>query len=450
MAKRQPSGPEGRLDSFTRLLPAIALAALVSTAHAQEPARELPQTVEVPLAEALDRATEKSRKDDRERIELLDLQVDAASLVNRSRVRVEGGASDARSINILPEGPFRIYSLSAIIAVDYPLYDGGSLAAKRRAAVAEAELLRQRVVTGGEAAERVVRSYADVYYRQQRAAVLSRTAEDLSAVAQSVNELVDTGDLSIIDASRTRERIYAQKLQSFDAELDALRQESELRRLIRWYDAADLDTDLTAELARIESSPVAAATVDPVNDPAVITADLQMLQRQLAVDQAESLRRPRVDLSAYAGYGVAETDIDGQEYEGDGFGIYAFRLNVTVPLFDPSTAVQLETARVELARARSEREDALAAAKERERERLLSIEQATRKVKLLEQWRDTAREREESLRRLVEAGVRRESELADAAIELANRESELLAARVERWKLLAVAELRLRGQSEAR
>jgi len=60
---------------------------------------------------------------------------------------------------------------------------------------------------------------------------------------------------------------------------------------------------------------------------------------------------------------------------------------------------------------------------------------ADKRIALLAQAAGVARQREESVTRLVRAGVRTENDLVDATAEIARREGDLLAVRVERWKL---------------
>jgi hypothetical protein len=56
---------------------------------------------------------------------------------------------------------------------------------------------------------------------------------------------------------------------------------------------------------------------------------------------------------------------------------------------------------------------------------------------------EIARKREESVIRLVAAGLRPENEVAEAAADRARRESDLLGARVELWKYQRILERRV-------
>jgi hypothetical protein len=61
----------------------------------------------------------------------------------------------------------------------------------------------------------------------------------------------------------------------------------------------------------------------------------------------------------------------------------------------------------------------------------------------LQQSVEIARKREESVIRLVAAGLRPENEVAEAAADRARRESDLLGARVELWKYQRILERRV-------
>src|SRR3954454_5996512 len=64
----------------------------------------------------------------------------------------------------------------------------------------------------------------------------------------------------------------------------------------------------------------------------------------------------------------------------------------------------------------------------------LGIASLEKRIGLLQQMVDVANRREESVIRLVAAGLRPENDVAEAAADRARRESDLLGARVELWK----------------
>jgi outer membrane protein TolC len=117
------------------------------------------------------------------------------------------------------------------------------------------------------------------------------------------------------------------------------------------------------------------------------------------------------------------------------FGLYGVRFTLSLPMFDGAVARRIAQARLEAddaARARM-----LAEKSEQNRAELLRLAMgaADKRIALLVQAAGVARQREESVTRLVRAGVRTENDLVDATAEIARREGDLLAVRVERWKL---------------
>ena len=139
-------------------------------------------------------------------------------------------------------------------------------------------------------------------------------------------------------------------------------------------------------------------------------------------DDAFAWRKPQLMMSAFGG--VANVS-DGT------FGLYGLRFTLSLPMLD-GTAQRRIIAAQEAARTRT-----LEATSQKNRVALLRMTATStdQRIALLTKAVDVAKQREASVTRLVRAGVRTEGDVLDAMNDVARRESELLAVRVERWKL---------------
>jgi hypothetical protein len=104
-------------------------------------------------------------------------------------------------------------------------------------------------------------------------------------------------------------------------------------------------------------------------------------------------------------------------------------------MLDASAKRREAQARLQAAEAELARDASVEQLRSRTAEESLTRASLANRVELLTKARDVARQRAESVARLTSAGLRSESTLADAWMDVARRESDLLGARVELWRL---------------
>lgn len=329
-------------------------------------------------------------------------------------IRAETGISTARNVNILTEDIAKYDALTALVSVDYPLLDRGAAARRRAGIRADAQLLRRRAE--GEA-EQVFRetldAFAALYLAQQRMAMLRDGTTRAESLRRRATAMLEAGQISNLTAAQWEDQALATESMLVDLELQRLDAEARLKQLIGDRSADEIRPTIEESIRRAE----ARRSTDPI-----------VVRKRLALEDAVALRRPQVMLSGFVGVANVPGD-DGT------FGIYGLRVSLTLPMFESAAAHRIAQAKIELEEA--ERAQSLAEAARRNRVDLLrlALDANDKRLALLEQAVDVARRREESVVRLVRAGVRPEADLVDVTSNVARRESDLLALRVERWKL---------------
>jgi outer membrane protein TolC len=175
-----------------------------------------------------------------------------------------------------------------------------------------------------------------------------------------------------------------------------------------------------------------AANPDPLvsRDEGVARASMAYERKRLALEEAEAARTPQVMMSAFGG--VASLG-DLSDRNGR-YGLYGLRFTLSLPMFDASATRRVAEARLEAEDADLERRTTTEMIRRQTSTLWLGIAALEKRIGLLEQAVDVAKKREESVVRLVSAGVRKENDLAEAAAERTRRESDLIGARVELWK----------------
>jgi outer membrane protein TolC len=244
-----------------------------------------------------------------------------------------------------------------------------------------------------------------------------------ASLRQRADAMLEAGQISNLVSAQWQDQALATESLLVDLELQRLDAETRLKQLLGDRSAAEVQVALDINQWRAGNP----AGPDRRDRPSS-TTDLVVQRRRLALDEALALHRPQVLLSGFAG--VASVPHD----EGT-FGIYGLRVSLSLPMFEGTAARRIAEAKIQLEEAERARD--LAAAAEQNRADLLRLAAgaAEKRIALLEQAVDVARRREESVVRLVRAGVRPESELVDVTTNIARREADLLAVRVERWKL---------------
>ncbi len=337
-------------------------------------------------------------------------------------IRAETGISTARNVNILTEDIAEYDALTALVSVDYPLLDRGAAARRLAGIRADAQLLRRRAE--GEA-EQVFRetldAFAALYLAQQRMAMLRDGSTRAESLRRRATAMLEAGQISNLTAAQWEDQALATESMLVDLELQRLDAEARLKQLIGDRSADELRPTIEESIRRAEAPFDSAQGRLRSTDPVVV-------RKRLALEDAIALRRPQVMLSGFAGVANVPGD-DGT------FGIYGLRVSLTLPMFESAAAHRIAQAKIELEEA--ERAQSLAEAARRNRIDLLrlALDANDKRLALLEQAVDVARRREESVVRLVRAGVRPEADLVDVTSNVARRESDLLALRVERWKL---------------
>jgi outer membrane protein TolC len=301
---------------------------------------------------------------------------------------------------------FRIDAFTALVTVDYPLlHHEPSLRA-------DAQLLRQRA---NEEADEVFRdtldAFARLYLADARLELLRTTLDRAGALRERSQTMLASGLISNTTAAQWQDQALAAESMLVDLQLQRLDAETRLKQLIG--DASDEPLQVSID-----------GSISPRDVPSRFT--LEEERRRLALEDALALRKPEILMSAFGGVAnVAEGT----------FGLYGVRFSFTLPMFDGAVARRVAMARIEADDATRAR--TLAETAERNRGALLrqAMTAQDKRIALLTQAIDVAKERQESVTRLVNAGVRKENELLDAASEISRRESDLVAVRVERWKL---------------
>lgn len=154
-------------------------------------------------------------------------------------------------------------------------------------------------------------------------------------------------------------------------------------------------------------------------------------RRRLDLADIEAQQRPQLLLSAFGGVASLSNPY------GRTFGLYGLRFTFTLPAHDPA---RIAEAQLELEDAERTLDAAETAKQRRVRALTLAFDASQKRIDLLMRSIGLAKERQESVTRLVSGGVRTDSDLTDAANEVARRESDLLAERVAQWKLARTLE----------
>lgn len=348
-------------------------------------------------------------------------------------VRAEAGVSTAENLNLLTDNVGRIDAFTALVNVDYPLFDGGAEERRRLALRADAQLVRRRAIDEADDVFReTLDAFADLYITERRIEMLADGARRAAELRERTRTMLEAGQISNVTAAQWQDQALATESQLVDLELQRLEAETRLKQLIG-------DTSGDALHASLEIRPepmLKEIRVDRIVevDAAVARASLVEQRKRLALQEAVAAHRPQVLLSAFGGMAAVPSSFHSDVEEGT-FGIYGLRVSMTFPLLDAAAARRLAEARIEAEEAARVRNLTTTATRNRIDLLWLAVAAAERRIELLGEAVNVARRREESVSRLVAAGVRPESDLVDAAAHVARRESDLLAVRVDLWKL---------------
>lgn len=348
-------------------------------------------------------------------------------------VRAEAGVSTAENLNLLNESVGRIDAFVALVNVDYPLFSRGAEERRMLGIRADAQIVRRRALDEAEDVFReTLEAFADLYVAERRIELMTEGARRAALLRDRAQIMLDAGQISNVTAAQWQDQALATESQLVDLELARLEAETRLKQML-----GDTSSEsLHASLEMRDESMLKEIRIDNIveSDAAVARATLVEQRKRLALQDAVALHRPQFLLSAFGGMAAVPSTFRSDAQEG-AFGIYGLRVSASFPLFDAAGARRLAEARIEAEEASRVRSLTANATRNRIHLLWLAVAAADKRIELLTEAVEVAKKREESVVRLVTAGVRPQADLVDAAAHVARRESDLLAVRVDRWKL---------------
>lgn len=349
-------------------------------------------------------------------------------------IRAEASATSAENLDVFAQNVFRTAAVSALLAVDYPIADGGIREKQTRVAKLDAESFRQRMrETANDLFRETLDAVARLYAAQERLRVLTAGLQRAVEMRDRAKKMLEMQEISNVAAAQWQDEAIVAESQLLDLDLQRLEAETHIKQLM-----GDTTSERIEIVVPLDDAPPIralslAANPDPLvrTDEGVARATLQYERRKLALEEAEAARQPQVILSAFGGAAVLDTrDAD----YGRNYGLYGLRFTVSLPMFDVSKTRAVAEARLEAEQASIEQRTTTELIRRQTSTMWLGIAALEKRIALLEQAVDVAKKREESIIRLVTAGLRSESEVAEAATERTRRESDLIGAKVELWK----------------
>lgn len=337
-------------------------------------------------------------------------------------VRAEGTLSNARNIDLFNENLVHSQVFSALVSVDYPLLDGGASRIRRDLARLDGEAFRQSV-RESEAAlfEETLDAASRLYLAQERHRILRDGFQRAINLTERATTLLNVHAISNLTATQWQDKAAAAELELLDLELERLKAETRLKMLLGDTSSEPIEIVLPLD----QASPPAAPSADDSR------SSILLRQRQLALDEARAARRPQMMLSAFGGLATVGTS--------DQFSLYGLRMMLSLPMLDATARRREAQVRVQAAEAELQHNASVERIRRRAAEESLTRASLANRIDLLSRAVDVAKQRAESVARLTSAGLRSESMLADAWVDVARRESDLLGARVELWRLRTAA-----------
>ncbi len=348
-------------------------------------------------------------------------RIEAAAIAEGPSIRIETTTGVARTQDLFFKSPYESRSASAVLAVDYPLFDATTRGIARAIADNELEQARRTAMLADADFETLLAAYAGLWLANDELARTASLAKDVQAVSDRGEELVRQGAISNITATQWEEIALALRTRQLDAEVRKLDEASRLRQYV--------DEEVTPSIEAFDKAP----SVDPEHHPEVLLASARVARARLAVEEAENTRRPQFAFSGFAGLGAADATFQREQSNGT-FGIYGLRFRMTYSLRESSYAAARDRAKRELESAEAQREIVMRRAKAQLASELLRIDTQRKRIELLSESVDVSKRRQQSLVRLVAAGVQPGIEELRASAESLVRELRLNEARVEAWK----------------
>jgi len=338
-------------------------------------------------------------------------------------VRIETTTGVSRTQDLFFQSPYESRSASAVIAVDYPLFDAPERSIAAAIAKNEQEQAQRASMLADADFETLLTAYADLWLANDEIARTSTISKDVQTIADRGEQLVHQGAVSNITATQWDEVALALRSRILDAEVRKLDAASKMHEYV--------DEDITPSID---------LSIPPINPgdaiarhPDVIAASARVDRARLAVEETKTLRRPQFGFSGFAGIGAADATFQREQSNGT-FGIYGLRFRMSYSLRERTYATALSQAKRELETAEAQKDLVMRRAKAQVASEVLRIETQRRRIELLTESIDVAKRRQQSLVRLVAAGVQPGIEELRASTESLMRELRLSEAQLEAWK----------------
>lgn len=356
-------------------------------------------------------------------------------------VRIEVTGNTSRTLDLFSEGPLEVRYGTSVVALDYPLWDGGAHNARLDAAEARWRGEREQRALDDSRFVQLLDAFGELYLAQRQQALIRPLLNRLEAEADRSTELLASGEISNLTAMERRDAALA--LASRALELSARRIETaaRLKLLTGLEEEPEVQIDLVAPAA--DRPPLQGEPA--LHDDLVDATTIAFEESRARLREVTATSGFSALLSGFAGIGAAGSHFRDVTSQGS-FGVYGLRIHLSYPIFRGTSALPLAEARANVERARIARDNAVDAARARRSDYLRREDTARQRIALMRMSVDASKAREESLTRLVEAGVRSEADLGYAQAERSRRELDLLAAEIELWKAVQLSN-RMTGAS---
>lgn len=331
-------------------------------------------------------------------------------------VRIEATGDTSRTLHPFTADPLESSVVSSILTATYPLYDGGAAEARIDAARAHLRRDGNGPLTDTRFAV-LVAAFGDLHSAQRQAELLEPLLAGLTAEAERSVRLLEEGAITTLTAAQRQEIATSYASRMLELELRRGEAAERLREL----------TGLPEEPRPVLDGP------PPPAGPRVDSAAAMIAESEARLRHARAAAGFQATLSTWVGAAAGRSDFQNLQSSGT-FGVYGLRVHLSHPLFRPDSRIAVTEARADLELARTAADDARRAAGAQRGALARSARAAEKRLALLQTGVEQARLSEESMSRLVAAGLRTESELLYARAEHTRRRMDLVAAEVERWK----------------
>jgi len=254
------------------------------------------------------------------------------------------------------------------------------------------------------------------------------------SMRQRADELLQVREISNVTAAQWQDEAIAAEGELIELDLQRLDAETQLKQIIG--DMSDDAIEIVLPIDEPLNPPLDdKALRRPEGDFAFARATTLVQKRELSFEEARAARRPQVMLSAFGGVAAVPSSTSNfYSSDDERFALYGLRLTIAMPMFDGAARRREAQTRIEAAGAELERTATLDRLRRQDAEASFSITRLKKRIELLSRGVEVAKWRAESLSRLTAAGMRSEAVYARDVADVARRESELLAARVELWR----------------